>query len=239
MGSTRLPGKVMRKLCGKTVLGHVIARVMACRLVDEVVVATTTLERDDIVSEESLKHGARVFRGSEADVLARYHGAAKESGADIVVRVTSDCPLYDPALLDRMMEQYLSARKEGKGVDYFCNFLVRSFPRGLETEIFTFEALEQAAREAVAPYEREHVTTYFYQHPELFSLAGIENETDLSFHRWTLDTLDDWELISAVYQRLGTETNDIFATHAVVDLLEKNPELIELNSHVEQKNLGG
>ncbi len=238
MGSTRLPGKVMRKLCGKTVLGHVIARVRACRLIDEVVVATTTLARDDVVGEEGLRHGAKIFRGSEDDVLSRFYGAAQEAGADIVVRVTSDCPLYDPAVLDRMMEQFLSAHREGKGGDYFCNFLKRTFPRGLETEIFTFAALAQAAREAVKPYEREHVTPYFYRHPEIFSLAAIENDADLSFHRWTLDTAEDWSLIHAIYENLGRNGDGIFGMEAVLGLLAKHPELSLLNAHVEQKKVG-
>ena len=238
MGSTRLPGKVMRELCGKTVLGHVIARVKACHLIDEVVVATTVLERDDVVAEESRKHGARIFRGSEDDVLSRYYLAAREAGADIVVRVTSDCPLYDHKVLSRMMEYFLSVYATEERIDYYNNFLVRSFPRGLETEVFTYEALEQAAREASKPYEREHVTPYIYLHPELFKFSGLQNDTDLSFHRWTLDTQDDWELISAIYQQLGSEGDDIFSSDAVLELLKKNPELIQLNAHVKQKKLG-
>lgn len=237
MGSTRLPGKVMKTLCGRTVLGHVITRVKACPLVDEIVVATTQDPQDDVIVAEARKFGARTFRGSEEDVLSRYYFAAGEAGADIVVRVTSDCPLFDPHLLNTMLGQFHADRSSGRGLDYLSNTLERTYPRGLDAEIFTFSALERSHVEARQPHEREHVTPYIYQHPEFFALKNFSGPVNLSDLRWTLDTEEDWRLIEAIYAVLGNE-EPFFSTQAVLQLLESQPELVSINAHVEQKELG-
>ncbi|MDH3348768.1 MAG: glycosyltransferase family protein [Desulfobulbaceae bacterium] len=237
MGSTRLPGKVMKLLAGKTVLAHVIERVLACPLLDQVVVATTELEQDDAIVTEAVRCGAAFFRGSETDVLARYYGAARAAEAEIVVRVTSDCPLFDPQVLTAMLKQFLAADAEGGAVDYLSNSLEKSFPRGLDAEVFTFVALEKAFRKATKDYEHEHVTPYLYQHPEEFVLSCYNNKRDLSRYRWTLDTPDDFLLISEIYRRLGGG-GGIFSTESVLQLFEQQPELFEINAHVQQKQLG-
>ncbi|MBU0486137.1 MAG: glycosyltransferase family protein [Proteobacteria bacterium] len=237
MGSTRLPGKVMKSLCGKTVLSHVIARVQACPYVDEVVVATTTVPQDDVIVKESEMAGAKVFRGSEGDVLSRYYEAAKETCADIVVRVTSDCPLFDPQVLSRMITLFLKLNASQPVVDYLGNSLESSFPVGLGAEIFSFVALEKASIEATKEYEREHVTPYIYLNPELFAVRNFANDEDLSFHRWTLDTSEDFELITTIYERLGKD-GELFSTKSILDLFLKEPQLINVNSHVHQKQLG-
>lgn len=236
MGSSRLPGKVLRPLGDRSVLAHVIARTQASPLVDEVVVATTTESHDDVIVNEALVYGVRCFRGSEADVLDRYYHAAREALADVVVRVTSDCPLFDPALLTRMLKQFSQVHASGSRLDYFSNTQTRSFPRGLDAEIMTFAALEQAHREALKPYEREHVTPYLYQHPEQFAVGQLVSEVDHSAYRWTLDTLDDYYLIEAVYQELY-QPGGIFPTEKVLDLMLERPELPTLNAHVIQKAL--
>jgi spore coat polysaccharide biosynthesis protein SpsF len=235
MGSTRLPGKVMKNLSGKTVLSQVIARVKACPRVDEVVVATTARPEDAIIVEESHRCGVKSFRGSQEDVLSRYYLAAREAGAETVVRVTADCPLFDPQVLERMLSQFQTLSTGGPGPDYFSNTLKRTFPRGLDAEIFTMAALERAHRQAVAPFDREHVTPYIYRHPESFVLQNFANPVDLSHHRWTLDTAADWRLLEAVYAALNRQ-GTIFTTQAVLDLLESRPELVALNAHVEQKH---
>ena len=237
MGSTRLPGKVMKHLCNKTVLAHVISRVQACPLVDEVIVATTTCPLDDLIVLEAEKCGVKSFRGSEEDVLERYYLAAKKYQADVVVRVTSDCPLFNPKVLFYMLEHFNTETANGLYMDYLSNTLNRSYPRGLDAEIFTFDVLEQTFREAQQPYEREHVTPYIYQHPEIFSLHGETNDEDLSAYRWTLDTEEDWKLISEIYNALYRE-GDIFSTAEVLKLLDKRPELMEINAYVSQKKLG-
>ncbi len=237
MGSTRLPGKVMKSLCGHSVLAHVIYRARACHLVDEVVVATTTAPADDLIEAECRRVGATVFRGSEEDVLARYYHAACTVDADVVVRITSDCPLFDPQVLEEMLSRFLGGGGDVDFPDYFSNTLTRTYPRGLDAEIFTFAALERAFDEAEEPFEREHVTPYFYQQPDLFSTDGLTNDRDWSEYRWTLDAEDDWTLIEEIYTRLFSPGR-LFTTGEVVALMDRHPELVLLNAHVEQKKLG-
>ena len=236
MGSTRLPGKVLRMLEGSSVLAHVIARVSGCPRVDRVVVATTDQPGDDAVALESRAWSADVFRGSEDDVLSRYYGAARATSADVVVRVTSDCPLFDGSLLTRMLAEFFGAAGAQDQADYLSNTLIRSYPRGLDTEIFTFDALARAHREAGKLYQREHVTPYIWQNPQLFRLRNFAGEQDLSHHRWTLDTEADWTLIQAVYSALGQEGRS-FSTDDVLRLLTSRPELVRINADVPQKRL--
>lgn len=234
MGATRLPGKVLRPLAGRSVLGHVLARVAACSRLDAVIVATTDKPADDGVAAESRRWGADCFRGSEEDVLARYYFAAQENRVDVIIRITADCPLYDSAVLDRMLARF----REDPQTDYLSNVIKRTLPRGLDTEIFTFAALARAHGEARQPYEREHVTPYFYQHPDRFRLGSYEEEPDRSALRWTLDTPEDWAFIEAMYAALYRD-DSVFGTAEVLKLLKDRPELGRLNAHVEQKKLGG
>ncbi len=236
MGSTRLPGKVLIPLCGKTVLWHVVSRVRASVGVDEIIVVTTTTSKDNVLLPEIEKCGAKVSRGSEDDVLARYYDAARKSRADIIVRVTADCPLYDPKVLEEMLKKFFALKSEGKGADYLSNVQQRTFPRGLDTEIFSFDALEKAHMSAIKKHDREHVTPYIYNHPEKFSLSEYRNPVDLSNHRWTLDTQEDLQLIETIYKNLYNE-NKIFTTGEVLTFLEKNPDLVKINAHVEQKKV--
>jgi spore coat polysaccharide biosynthesis protein SpsF len=236
MGSTRLPGKVMKTLSGKSVLEHVIRRVQACRLLDDVVVATTTSPADDVIVAEAERCGAKWFRGDEEDVLDRYYRAAKQFQADVVVRVTSDCPLFDPETLTEMLECFHDRNAGDRKTDYLSNTLTRTYPRGLDAEIFTFDALDSAHHDADKPYEREHVTPYIYQHPELFSLHGKTSRIDLSRFRWTLDTDQDFMFLQEIYSHLFRD-DDIISTSQVVSLLKERPELAEINAVVEQKPL--
>jgi spore coat polysaccharide biosynthesis protein SpsF len=234
MGATRLPGKVLRPLGDRSVLSHVIGRVTMASRLDSVMVATTDQAGDDAVAAECARLKVACFRGSEHDVLARYYGAAWEAHAQIVVRVTADCPLYDGTLLDRMLAEFGRLNATGVAVDYMSNVIKRTFPRGLDTEIFTFAALERTHQEATQPHEREHVTPFLYQHPELFCLHSFTNNVDLSDRRWTLDTPEDWRFIEAVYKALYRE-GTIFTTADVLKLLKERPDLAKLNAHVEQK----
>ncbi len=229
MGSTRLPGKVMKMLQDKTVLSHVITRVKACPRLDEVVVATTDLAADDVIVEESEMYGVPCFRGSEQDVLSRYYHAAREQHADVIVRVTSDCPLFDPEVLTAMLDDFFARQRKGEALDYLSNTLKRSYPRGLDAEIMTFAALKRAYKEATKPFEREHVTPYIYLHPEIFYLASFKQEEDLSFYRWTLDSEEDFKFIKAVYTALSLKYEQ-FSTDEVLALLDKRPDLIEINA---------
>ena len=235
MGSTRLPHKVMLPLGGKPALYHVVERVGSCSLIDEVVVATTELEEDDIIQRESIKFGARTFRGNEKNVLDRYYHAAKDAKADIIVRITSDCPLVDPLVLKDMLEMFLTENASQQGIDYLSNSLERTFPRGLDAEIFSFNALTEAFTNADKTYELEHVTPYIYEHPKKFKLKNFYNITDKSSHRWTLDTIEDYIFLKKIFDILYT--GKIFSTEAVFSLLKKQPQLMKINAHIEQKEI--
>jgi len=237
MGSTRLPGKVMRDLCGRSVLSHVIQRVRACDKLDQVVVATTTDPIDDVLVEETCRNNVGCFRGSEANVLERFYLAAQQAGADVVVRITSDCPLIDPKLLHDMVDSFVDAANDSTELDYMSNTLERCYPRGLDAEIFTFAALEYAYQHAHQAYECEHVTPFIYQNPTLFQIKNYGSERDLSSHRWTLDTHADWQLIERIYLALERIGDEFFTTDDVLKLLQQQPALVELNAHVEQKEL--
>ncbi|WP_040952419.1 cytidylyltransferase domain-containing protein [Gorillibacterium massiliense] len=231
MGSTRLPGKVLKDLFGKSVLNHVIDRVQNVKEIDQVVVATTVLESDDPIVAEACKAGAGVYRGEEQDVLSRYYGAALDEKADLVVRITSDCPLVD----SKVVSEIITFHKQ-HNFDYVSNTLSRTFPRGLDVEIFTFEALQKAYEEGNHPEEREHVTPYIYHNPSLFSLYDYKHSEDLSNYRWTLDTLEDWKLIQSIYEHLYTP-HQYFGLAETLELIRKKPELSQINAHVEQKKL--
>lgn len=234
IGSTRLPGKVMKRLCRRTVLSHVIHRVQACPFIDKVVVATTLTSQDDGVAQEAEACGTLSFRGSEVDVLERYYFAVQAHQADIIVRITSDCPLIDPTVLSEMLACFHGQAARGLEIDYLSNTLQRSYPRGLDAEVFTVAALEKAHQEAKDPYEREHVTPFIYRHPELFSIHQHIQHMDLSAHRWTLDTEEDFHLIKLIYDALG-DRDSIFGTDEVLAFLEQNPEVLKINAHVQQK----
>lgn len=235
MGSSRLPGKVMKTLCGHSVLSHVIRRVKTSTGTREVIVATTTLPLDDIVAKEAAQLGVGVFRGSESDVLSRYRQAAQSYGPEtILVRVTADCPLFDPTLLDEMLLEFRNALERKESLDYLSNTLDRTFPRGLDAEIFRLSALLKADREARNMYEREHVTPYIYRHPDLFSVRNFSGKSDRASLRWTLDTNEDWEVIQFIYQRLYREGR-LFSTDEVYRLYEQEPWLVNVNAEVEQK----
>lgn len=231
MGSTRLPGKVLMPLGGTTVLGCVIERVRSAAL-DDVVVATSRLPDDDRVADFAAASGARVWRGDERDVLGRFQGAAADVDAEIVVRVTADCPLIDGALIAQMLGDF----DHGDPADYLSNTLTRTYPRGLDAEIFTRAALDRAAAEARLPYEREHVTPYLYRHPEIFRLVAYTDPSgaDRSSMRWTLDTPEDYAFLRAVFDRLAVQAAAV-STGAVLEILEREPALTSINAAVRQK----
>lgn len=235
IGSTRLPGKVLELVEGRTVLGHTVARARAVPGVDDVVVATSDLDRDDAIIREADRLGVRWWRGSEADVLSRYLGAARDSRADVIVRLTSDCPLLDPQISGLVVSAVLSRIEAGAPVDYASNSIDRRYPRGLDTEAFTTLALERASGLAAETREREHVTVYLYEHPTLFQLVSVPGETDCSHHRWTVDTPEDLQLVRAIYAHLAPAHGLDFGMRPVLDLLAREPWIADINRHVAQK----
>jgi spore coat polysaccharide biosynthesis protein SpsF len=228
MGSTRLPGKVLMDICGETMLARVVSRVKRAKLINEVLVATTDRPTDDAIVAECKKSSVSVSRGDQNDVLDRYFRAAQLSKAEVIVRITSDCPLIDPEVTDKTIAAFLEERP-----DYASNCLVRTYPRGLDTEVISFAALSRAWQSARKPYEREHVTPYIIEHPTEFKHLSVTGRENFSEYRWTVDTLEDLTLVREIYRRLNGE--GIFSGWAVIELLQREPELLELNRSVQQK----
>jgi len=232
-GSTRLPGKIFKTLAGKPMIWHVIDRLSHTKMLDKIIIATTTQPEDDKVEEFCSANNIFCYRGSLNDVLSRYYETAKNYNADIVIRITSDCPVIDPDIIDAMLIQFI----QEDHIDYLSNTLNRTFPRGLDTEIFTFVTLEKTFNEAKLDYEHEHVTPYIYNNPELFTIKNYANETDLSSYRWTVDTAEDFRLIEEIYNSLY-QKDKIFLFKDILQLIEKHPELTKINQDIKQKKLG-
>jgi spore coat polysaccharide biosynthesis protein SpsF len=229
MGSTRLPGKVLLPALGRPLLEWHLMRLARARRIDRLVVATTTETQDAPIVALCRSLGVAVFRGSESDVLARYAGAAAEHGAATVVRVTSDCPLIDPDLVDGVIAAYLAAEVDYMALD------TTGFPRGLDTEVFSRRALDEAVAEARDAAEREHVTPYIYRRPQRFKLAHFRAETPVP-GRWCVDEPADYELVRHVIEALGAEGPG-FSWRDCAALLDAHPEWRDLNSAVAQKKL--
>lgn len=233
MGSTRLSGKVLKKIKDKTILEHVAERLKQSRYANKLIIATTNNVEDDKIKKEAQGLGTEIYRGSESNVLSRYYHAAKEYHLDTVIRVTSDCPLIDPHILDDMIEVYLENNYDvvtNVGMESYN----RTFPRGLDIEIFSFLTLEEAFKNAKEKYQKEHVTPYIYENSN--SVFNFKNEIDYSDHRWTVDTPQDFELISSIYDYLYKDSHD-FYLNEIIDLFNKHPELFKVNAEVEQKKI--
>lgn len=226
VSSTRLPGKVLMPLLGQPMLARQIERVWHARMVGELIVATSTDPSDNALAALCAALGVTCYRGQLTDVLDRYYQAALPLQPTHVVRLTGDCPLADPEVIDRVIGEYLAS-----GCDHVSNGAApASFPDGLDVEVFRFAALEQAWREAQLPSEREHVTPFIYKHPERFRLGQVRAETDLSHLRWTVDEPADFALVQAIYEALYP-TKPAFGTQDILRLLQARPELATMNTH--------
>lgn len=231
MSSTRLPRKVMLDLAGESILTRVVNRCQRATMVEEVVVATTTKLVDEAIVEMCSERSWTCFRGSEEDVLDRYYRAAVQHQADVVVRITSDCPLVDPEIVDLIVREFLKNRQ----LDYVSNTLPpKTFPLGLDVEVIAFDALERAWREDGNRAWREHVTPYIYRHPEKFALRAVVNNIDHSSMRWTVDTADDVTFVRKIFDHFG---HDRFSWRDALTVLENHPEWLEINRHVAQKEV--
>lgn len=228
MGSTRLPGKVLMDLGGESVLARVARRLSRASRIEKILVATTDSSQDDPVIRACEHLGIAHFRGSESDVLGRYLQAAEQVGYEVVVRITADCPLIDAEVVDQTIGAF-----EYSNADIACNDFPRTFPRGLDVEVFTSSALRKAAAIATEPYQREHVTSVIYERPDLFHRVSVCGPEDFSHYRWTLDTPEDLEMIRAIYSHFGNR--DDFCWRDAVNLMQRVPELQLINAHVMQK----
>ena len=240
MTSTRLPGKILKEVfSGLTMLESCIARVHNVHEIDVVIVATTTNHTDDPVIALCRKivgkyPKLRWFRGSEMDVLSRYYFAAKEHGLTDVIRVTSDCPVIQPKIIRDMILKYKELGPER--CDYISNVKERTYPRGFDTEIFRFKALEEAYFDPMtSDTEKEHVTLYINTQSDRFKIVDHEQDRDLSGYRLTVDTQDDIGLIRLIFTKLYAN-DQMFDQDAIIRLLESRPDWVQINSHIEQKS---
>jgi spore coat polysaccharide biosynthesis protein SpsF len=218
---------------GKPLLEYEAQRLLRCRRADALVVATTTAPADDAVAALCGRLGLSVFRGPEQDVLSRYEQAARAHRAEAVVRVTADCPLIDPAVVDEVVGFFLERAGE---YDYVSNTLTRTWPRGMDVEVFHAAALREAAAEAREPAEREHVTPFMYRRGGRFRVGQVLAAQDLSRHRWTVDTPEDFELVRRLLEELAPR-RPAFAMGDVLRLLEANPAWMTLNAGVAQREI--
>lgn len=232
MTSTRLPGKVLKEVLGKALLEYQIERLKRVQLADDIVIATTKKATDDPIVNLCNKLSVSFFRGSEEDVLARYYEAAIKYHADIIVRITSDCPLVDPDVVDNVIKTFIDNYR----LDYVSNRLELSFPRGMDVEVFSIKALKEAFVEGVLPPDREHVTPFIYRHPERYEMVNVKNYEDQSRHRWTVDTEEDFQLIKNIIEAIYP-SKCFFGLEDIIRLIDCNPEWFFINSHIKQKEL--
>ncbi|CAG0969978.1 MAG: glycosyltransferase family protein [Candidatus Methanoperedens sp.] len=224
MGSTRLPGKVFKDILGKPMLWHIINRLRASKLIERIIIATSDKESDKVILKLAEEVGVEGFAGSEEDVLDRYYHAAKKFEAETIVRITGDCPLIDPQIVDEIIGYYL---KNKNILDIVHNGT--SYPDGIaETEVFSFAVLEKSWQKARLPSEREHVTSYIWKNPDLFKSATLEYKEDNSFMRFVVDEEKDFMLVTEIFNNLYEKSN-IFHYEDILKLLNKKPELIDLN----------
>ncbi len=231
-GSQRLPRKILMPIEGEPMMARVIERLRRAKKLTDVVVATTIDPDDNAVEELATQRGWNLYRGSHLDVLDRYYQAAKKFEADVVVRITCDCPLIDPGVVDKVVSHFIESQP---GIDYASNFLEpRTYPRGLDTEVFHFSVLERCWKEGNDPSSREHVTPYIYRNPQIFKTAGVWNETNHADLRWTVDTPEDMELVRRIY---GHFKHDRFTWQEALELIRQHPDWSELNRAIEQKKV--
>lgn len=228
--STRLPGKVLADIGGKPMLSRVLRRTSRATAISEVIVATTDDGTETNIIDLCEREGFSFVRGHATDVLARYLVAARACGAETVVRITADCPFMDMDVIDHTVNEFHNADPP---VDYASNRLVKTFPVGMDVEVIALEALERAGRDADQPYQREHVTPFFYEEPERFRILSVVSGGDFGAMRWTVDTEEDLVFIREIYQRF--DNRDDFGWKDVLAVLNEEPELAAINAHIKQR----
>lgn len=233
MGSSRLPGKVLKPLYGSPMLTRVVERARRAEGLSDVVVATTTLRADDVIERLCKENRWHCFRGSEADVLDRYYQAAVKFQADAVVRITSDCPFIDTEIIDSVVHEFRSGQPD---VEYVSNLIpTRTYPRGLDVQIIRFDTLENLWRQDTNPKWREHVTYYLDLHPEQFCIRTVTNETDYSSMRWTVDTPEDLKFARQVYRYFR---HDRFTWREMLSAVVRHPDWADINQSSKTEDFG-
>jgi len=236
MGSSRLPGKILLDIDGAPMLTRVVERVQRANTVDKVVIATTVEPEDDAVAQFCEDHGYAYIRGDHDDVLDRHVLAARTFGADIIVRITADCPLMDPNVIDRTVAAFLVEYPQAQfGTNRGKDCIARTYPIGMDVEVMTMDALEMAHMEAKEAYQREHVTPFLYEITGRFEKTSIDADGNYGSQRWAVDTLEDLEFVREIYARLVDQEE--FGFEDVISLLEREPTLLEINAEIKQKDM--
>lgn len=235
MGSTRLPGKVLKPVLGKPLLGYLIERLRKVRLANQIIIATTQEPLDDVIESFCQRLNVACFRGASENVLDRYLEAAKKYSVDIVVRITADCPLIDPSLIDNVIKAYL---QNENALDYVsnCATFERTFPRGMDTELVTVDALTRINKFLDLTLDKEHVTSFIHRKPNLFRRLDLCQAVDQSMYRLTVDMEEDFILIKKILERLYPQMGAHFALKDIFDLFDQDATLFFINSAVEQKS---
>ncbi len=223
LSSSRLPGKVLMPILGQPMLWHHLERIKRVTKIDKIVVATSDQSDDDPIEKLCQDSDVACFRGSLNNVLDRYYKAAQKYDADIVIRLTGDCPLADSSVIDFGIRYFMK-----NDFDYVSNCVERSYPIGLDMEIFKFSCLEESQKEATLPSQKEHVTPFIQDNPGRYKIGHFKNDLDLSHHRWTVDEPADFEFVKQVYESLYND-NPNFTTNDILNLLEEKPELCQIN----------
>ena len=231
MTSSRLPGKVLLPVLGQPMLHHLITRLRAVKSINEIVIATTTNVTDDVLVEFAAKEKVMVFRGSELDVMARVIGAAELGGADVIVEITGDCPIIDPDIVEQTIQMYLH-----HDAAYVSNAHIRSYPDGMDTQVFRLYTLKKSASLTTDPLDREHVSLHIRNHPELFTKVHLVAPPSLCWPELglTLDEPKDYELLKNIIEHFGPD-NPLFSCLDVVRLLRQKPEWVAINQTVVRK----
>lgn len=233
LGSKRLPAKVLKEILGQPMIWHVVKRLRYSQLINKIVVATSNNPQDNPLAAFCKTKNIDFYRGDEDDVLDRYYQAAKLYKAEVIVRITADCPLIDQTVVDKVIGAYINNPAPYSGAS---NVIRRTYPRGLDTEVFTFKVLEKIWHEATEKYQREHVTAFIYEHPEVFKLLSIEYGKDISGMRWTVDEEADLRFVQEIYRRLYHDDNP-FLLDDILRILEHEPDLQGINKNVKQKKI--
>lgn len=223
MGSTRLPGKVLKKLNGITVLESLLNQLNYSKLLNDKIIATTSNLEDDVIVNFCKSKEIKCFRGSQDDVLDRYYNCAKKFSINTILRITSDCPLMDPQVVDNVIDFYLK-----NSYDYVNNFHKRTYPYGNDVEIFSLKVLEKVWEKATKPSEREHVTPYIYNNPDEFSIGWIENKENLSEFHWTIDRKEDLIFVQNIFKKISKRP---ILMKDIIDVIKDDPSLLEINKN--------
>lgn len=231
-GSSRFPEKIFADIDGKPLIWHVVNRLSFAKTIDQIIIATTTNPKDDILAEWCEANGVKYYRGNENNVLNRYFMASSQNPSDIIVRITADDPFKEPRVIDEVINKLINEK-----LDLVTNNYPPSFPEGLDCEAFTFKTLSEAEHSATDNFEKEHVTQYIYRNPTKFQIGNVQNVVNLSGMRWTIDKPADYEMVKAIYKYRNPNNIGILLMDEILEILQNHPEIKEINSNVERSEM--